>query len=63
MPKIAGRDAITVKVHFLFIVFILAMWLRAATGKGWVEGSGLAMLVLLALIMALVMAIVGAIRT
>lgn len=40
---------ITIRVHLLFLVFVLAMWLRAATAKDWPAGSGQAMLVLLGL--------------
>jgi Zn-dependent protease len=41
---------INVRVHLLFFVFVLALWLRAATAKDSPEGAGLAMLVLLTLI-------------
>jgi Zn-dependent protease len=41
---------INVRVHILFFVFVLAMWLRAALSKDFPQGSGLAMLVLLALV-------------
>lgn len=38
---------ITVRMHLLFVFFILGMWLRAATNDQLPEGSGTAMLVLL----------------
>jgi Zn-dependent protease len=41
---------ITIRVHFLFLLFILIMWLKAATGKDMPSGAGLAMLVLLGLV-------------
>jgi Zn-dependent protease len=40
---------ITIRVHLLFLVFVLAMWLRAATSKDFPPGAGLAMLVLMGL--------------
>jgi Zn-dependent protease len=41
---------INVRVHVLFIVFVLVMWLRAAAGKDTPPNSGMAMLVLLTLV-------------
>ncbi len=46
---------INIRVHFLFFVFVLAMWLRAAItspyeGQTWPEGSALAVLILMGII-------------
>jgi Zn-dependent protease len=45
---------ISIRLHVLFLVFALALWLRT-TGKEWPSGSGLAMLVLLSLTLVAVL--------
>src|SRR5437762_2318190 len=41
---------ITIRIHLLFFIFVLAMWLKAATDPKWPPGAGSAMLALLTLV-------------